>query len=300
MLPLFIPSFLVLSMRQTLRERLSSALLSDPATTEDLIETLKGRDYKVIGCERIESCLEGKWIGRITHQSRPDQILENENIWLHGFEVSFITGDDEAQFLPKVTPSIQEEDDPGLDQWSDASSRQESSHISWSLPNEELVQPTTQPASALEIAAVVDPWDIIEAEPTGTPSINVEQSSSGDEEEEGSESTMTSQEQDIETQNHYLREEVKRLREQILKLGIMAKTVYKNEDTCPSAPEGLDLREQNRTLEKQNEQLTVESSTIRELNQQLREKKNIVSAENERLLLENSKLRDEICRTNNV
>jgi len=290
----------VLSMRQTLRERQSSALLSEPATTQDLIETLRERDYKVIGCDRIESCLEGKWIARIVHQSRPDQILENENIWLHGFEVSFITGDDEAQFLPKSTPSIQE-DEPALDQWSDASSRRESSHISWCLPNEEEdQQPTTQPVTGIEIANVANFWDI-QPELVGNPSLNVKESSE-DEPAEGDErdSSVSSQEHDLETQNHELREEVARLREQVMKLGVMARTRYKTKDAFIAAAKDLHFKERNKTLEEQNEQLRAESSSLREVNQQLQEKNNVVSMENERLKEENSKLREEMCCKDNI
>jgi len=143
-------------MRHYVRERTSSALLSEPATTEDLIETLAGRDYKVIECNRIESCLEKKWIARIAHQSRPDQILENENIWLHGFEVSFITGEDEVQFLPK---SPLQQGDGALDQWSDNSSTLGSSSGAWFLSSDEPVQPIVLVSSGLA-AEMADFWDI--------------------------------------------------------------------------------------------------------------------------------------------
>jgi len=280
-------------MRQTRKERQSSALLSDPATTQDLIQTLSGRDYEVIACDRIESCLEGKWIARIAHQSRPDQILENENIWLHGFEVSFITGDDEVQFLPKSTPSIPE-DEPVLNHWSDASSSWESSHISWCLSNHNDDEPAAQPDPGFEIANVVNFWDIKE-ELVAAPEVE----HSSEEEEEESQASMSSREHDLEAQNQQLWEQHARLKEQITKLVIMARTEYKTRDTFITAAKDLHLTERNKALEEQNEQVKRESSSLREVHEQLLKENNEALAENERLKKENSKLREGmLCKEN--
>jgi len=91
-----------------MKRRQSLALLSEPADVSDLIKELSSRDYKVLACNRIVTKIRGKWYAEIDYMCRPNQILENEDIWIQGYEVSFLSAEDEATFLLQTPPLMSE------------------------------------------------------------------------------------------------------------------------------------------------------------------------------------------------
>jgi len=309
-----------------MRERFSSALLSEPATTHDLINTLTARNYNILHCQRIDSCLEKKWIARIAHQSRPDQILENENIWLYGFEVSFITGEDEAQFLPKSPCSQDDKEEQEVDQWSDASVTLDSYIGSWHTPHK---QTLSHPAAGLELVKVVCLLDIEpekaldivlnvretieeeEKESIETPEDDEKagtrewpqdedkvRESVDEDEEDGSATSVDSPEQDLYLKkvNTELREQVEELEKTVNQLGLLVREKYKTKEAFVAAGKAVEKEvKMKKILLEKNEKLRADNSDLRETNKQLREEINALSEENERLKEENSKMQVKLC-----
>jgi len=91
-----------------MKRRHSLALLSEPADVSDLIKQLSSREYQVLACNRIVTKISGKWYALIDYMCRQNQILESEDIWIKDYEVSFLSGEDEATFLLQTPPLMSE------------------------------------------------------------------------------------------------------------------------------------------------------------------------------------------------